>query len=179
MLQVEAAVNRAFSPDEPHAARAARSVRASDRIIVGVSGRHADICWVDRVASAWLIRKFIDPRARFVWLADPTQCPARAVGFDFDGAEFTHVDHRVTFEVLAASFALERDLALMKLAALVHYLDVGGDPVPEAAGVETIMAGLRSGQSDDDQILAVMTPVWDGLYAGFAPSKARKREAKK
>ena len=59
---------------------------------------------VDRVASAWLIHRFIDARARFIWLAAPADCPVDALGFDFDGATFTHVGERVTFEVLLASF---------------------------------------------------------------------------
>jgi hypothetical protein len=178
LAQAEAAVNDAFSPDEPRAARAVltQRKRSDYRGRVWATRRHL---WVDRVCSAWLIRRFIDPKARFVWLVDPADCPARAVGFDFDGAELTHIDNRVTFEVLVASFGLEGDAALMKLGALVHYLDVGGDPVPEAAGLETVMAGLRSGQSHDDQILAVMTPMLDGLYAGFAPAKPRARRMKK
>jgi hypothetical protein len=60
--------------------------------------------WVDRMASAWLICRFIDPKASFHWLDDPKRCPKKALGFDFDGATFTHVDGRVTFEVLAANF---------------------------------------------------------------------------
>ena len=58
--------------------------------------------WVDRLASAWLIRRFIDDEARFLWLAAPETCPATAVGFDFDGAPFSHVGTLVTFEVLVA-----------------------------------------------------------------------------
>lgn len=67
--------------------------------------------WVDRLACAWLIRRFVDPAARFVWLADPASPPADVLGFDFDGARFTHVGALVTFEVLIASFGLETDPA--------------------------------------------------------------------
>jgi hypothetical protein len=63
--------------------------------------------WVDRLASAWLIRRCIDPQAKLLWLMTPSDCPADALGFDFDGATFTHVGARVTFEVLLASFGLE------------------------------------------------------------------------
>jgi hypothetical protein len=62
--------------------------------------------WVDRMACGWLIRRFIDPQATFLWLDDPGRCPPQALGFDFDGAAFTHVGGLVSFEVLAASFAL-------------------------------------------------------------------------
>jgi hypothetical protein len=123
--------------------------------------------WVDRMASAWLIRRFVDPEARFLWLEKPEDCPDEALGFDFDGAEFTHVGQRVTFEVLLASFGLEADPALMKLAALVHCLDIGGLPVAEAAGVEMVLRGLRAGRPDDDALLAAAGGVFDGIYTGF------------
>jgi hypothetical protein len=64
--------------------------------------------WVDRVASAWLIRRFIDPHATFLWLEDIRDCPDDALGFDFDRATFTHVGDRVSFEVLLASFGSTR-----------------------------------------------------------------------
>lgn len=79
---------------------------------------------MDRLASAWLIGRFIDPSARFLWLASPDDCPDEALGFDFDGATFTHVEEKVTFETLLASFDLDSP-ALLRLGKLVHYLDVG------------------------------------------------------
>ncbi len=102
--------------------------------------------WVDRLACGWLIRRFIDPEARFLWLADPaasTPAPRGALGFDYDGARFTHVGARVSFEVLMASFGLDADRKLQRIAAAVHYLDAGGMPVPEAAGLESVLGGLR------------------------------------
>jgi len=65
--------------------------------------------WVDRVASAWLIQRFIDRDARFQWLSQPSDCPKGALGFDFDGAAFTHVGERVTFETLMASCRIPDD----------------------------------------------------------------------
>jgi hypothetical protein len=124
--------------------------------------------WVDRVASAWLIRRFIDPDARFLWLDSPADCPADALGFDFDGARFTHIGDRVSFEVLLASFGLERDHGLMGLAAMVHTLDVGGDPVPEAGGFEAMLAGARQRLDGDDRLLEEMSTVLDSLYAYFS-----------
>jgi hypothetical protein len=96
------------------------------------------------MASAWLIRRFIDRKAKFLWLDEAKRCPKRALGFDFDGATFTHVGGRVTFEVLAASFGLDADPALARIAAIVHFLDVGGVPVAEAPGIEAVLAGLRA-----------------------------------
>lgn len=120
--------------------------------------------WVDRLASAWLIRRFIDPDACFLWLARPADCPADALGFDFDGATFSHVGDRVTFETLLASFGLEHDAALADIARIVHYLDVGGAPVPEAAGVESLLAGMRASLTDDDALLAAASNAFDFLY---------------
>ena len=95
-------------------------------------------------------------------------CPKTALGFDFDGAEFTHVDSKVTFEVLLASFNLEEDPGLLRLGALVHHLDVGGIPIAEGPGFAAIMAGARLLQQDDDALLKAMAPVLDSLYAGYA-----------
>ncbi|MEW6678465.1 MAG: chromate resistance protein ChrB domain-containing protein [Pseudomonadota bacterium] len=123
--------------------------------------------WVDRLASAWLIRRFIDPQARFLWLADPADCPAEALGFDFDGAAFTHTPEFVSFETLLHSFGLESDPVLAKLARLVHFLDVGGLPVAEAPGIETLLAGMRASLPDDDSLLAAASGAFDYLYAHY------------
>ncbi|MCK9368326.1 MAG: chromate resistance protein [Metallibacterium scheffleri] len=123
--------------------------------------------WVDRVASAWLIRRFIDAQARFRWLRQPEDCPKTAVGFDFDGAEFSHVGGRVTFEVLLASFSLDKDPALVRLGTVVHALDVGGAPAAEAAGLAAIMAGYRAKGLSDDALLVEASGVFDALHAAF------------
>ena len=124
--------------------------------------------WVDRLACAWLIRRFIDTQARFIWLADPaasTPAPRGAFGFDYDGARFTHVGARVSFEVLLASFGLDSDPKLQRIAGAVHYLDAGGIPVPEAAGLESVLGGLRELHADDDALVAHAATVFDALYA--------------
>ncbi|GAB2841001.1 chromate resistance protein [Pseudoduganella ginsengisoli] len=124
--------------------------------------------WVDRVASAWLIRRFIDQDAHFLWLATPADCPPHALGFDFDHASFTHVGECVTFEVLAASFGLDTDAGLRRLGAMVHALDVGGAFVAEAAGFEAMLSGARRRAKNDDQLLAEISTVLDALYSHFA-----------
>jgi hypothetical protein len=124
--------------------------------------------WVDRLASAWLIRRFIDPQARFVWLEHPRDRPKRAVGFDFDGAEFTHVDNRVTFEVLLASFRLDADPALAAIGAAVHFLDVGGIPVADAKGLETVLKGIRGKAKNDDALAAEAMRILDLFYSAYS-----------
>lgn len=126
--------------------------------------------WVDRLASAWLISRHIDRNPRFLWLKDPRACPSRAVGFDFDGAAFSHVGGRVTYEALSASFGLEDDPALERIGALVHFLDVGGVPVPEAAGLEAVLMGLRDAAGNDDLLLRGSFRIFDYLYLGFKNS---------
>jgi len=167
LADAEAGLNARFAPDEPHAAR--RKIRPRERKDYrGRTWATREHLWIDRVASAWLIRRFIDPKAKFLWLKRVKDCPKSAVGFDFDGAEFTHVDSKVTFEVLLGSFNLEHDAGLNRLGALVHHLDVGGIPVAEGPGFAAIMAGARALQRDDDELLKAMTPVLDSLYAGYA-----------
>jgi hypothetical protein len=131
--------------------------------------------WVDRIASAWLIRRFIDRSARFIWLDHPSNCPPDALGFDFDGAPFTHVGNRVTFEVLVASFGLDHDPALLRLGVLVHALDIGGWLVPEAPGFEAMLAGARQRTHSDDQLLAEVALMLDSFYAHFSTSPAQEK----
>lgn len=130
--------------------------------------------WVDRLASAWLIRRFIDREAKFVWLETPRALPRHAIGFDFDGADFTHARGLVTFEVLAESFGLTRDPAIRQLGAAVHCLDAGGIPVPEAKGLETMLKGAREKAASDDALLVEALRVFDLLYTGFAPAAAAR-----
>jgi hypothetical protein len=167
-------IDTVLSPDEPHAADGAirRLDRKSYQGRIWATRRHL---WVDRVASAWLIRRFIDPRARFLWLDRPSACPKKALGFDFDGAAFTHVDEKVTFEVLVDSFGLNQDLALVRLGELVHALDVGGAVVPEASGFEALMTGARQRVADDDALLEEMARTLDSLYAFYAGLPAKRK----
>jgi hypothetical protein len=163
-----------LAPDEPHAATRPLHRKLPEEYTgrIWATRRHV---WVDRIASAWLIRRFIDPQAKFLWLTSPKACPKKAVGFDFDGATFTHVGERVTFEVLIASFGFDSDGALMKLGALVHALDVGGNELPEAAGFEAVMAGARERGLDDDAMLDEIAPILDSFYAYFRCSDSQGR----
>ena len=157
-----------FSKGEPKAQPSHGISRLDARKFQGKRWATRARPWVDRLACAWLIRRFIDPEASFIWLADPagaTPPPRGVLGFDFDGARFTHVGSRVSFEVLAASFELDADQRLQRIARAVHFLDVGGIPVAEAAGLELVLAGLRQVHTKDDALVQAAALVFDALYA--------------
>ncbi len=165
--ELEGAALAILSPDEPHAA-AGKIERLERSHYQGRIWATRKRPWIDRLASAWLIRRFIDRKAQLLWLDKPQDCPRDALGFDFDGAAFTHRGARVTFEVLMASFRLEENHALARLAAIVHYLDVGGIPVPEAAGLESLLAGARLSSKTDEAFLREAQKSLDYLYAAFS-----------
>ena len=170
LREMTAAINRRFSPDEPaFASGTVERLSAADYQGRRWATRRG--LWVDRVASAWLIRRFIDANAGFLWLAHPDDCPADAVGFDFNGASFSHVGDFVTFEVLVRSFGLEEDPALNKLGTLVHYADVGGLSVADAAGFLTMLAGIKQRCADDDALLEAGSDLLDHLYAAYAETE--------
>lgn len=170
------AFNTRFSPDEPHATY--QKIRAHARKDYrGRTWATRERMWIDRVACAWLIRRFIDRNAKFLWLKKIKDCPKRAVGFDFDGAQFSHVGPKVTFEVLLASFGLEEDAGLVRLGALVHHLDLGGIPIAEGPGFSAIVAGARALQKDDDALLKVIEPVLDSLYATYSTRTESPRQS--
>jgi hypothetical protein len=128
--------------------------------------------WVDRLACAWLIGQFIDRRAKFVWIDRPRDRPKGSIGFDFDGAQFTHVDGRVTFEVLLASFGLDDDPALASIGQAVHFLDIGGIPVADARGLETMLRGIKAKTRGDDETVVEANKVFDFFYSAYSQKSA-------
>lgn len=166
LLTLQATLASRLSPNEPHS-QDGQPERLALADFQKQTWATRQNLWVDRLASAWLIRRFIDRKARFIWLQHVKDCPASALGFDFDGARFTHIGHRVTFETLLASFDLEGDVALMRIGAIVHALDVGGE-APEAAGFETLLKGLKARIQDDDALLKQGGQMLDDLYAVFS-----------
>jgi hypothetical protein len=163
---LEAEMQRTFSVGEPHSARGKLRRLHPARYRHRVWATRKDL-WVDRLASAWLIRRFIDREARFVWFERPRDRPKGSIGFDFDGATFTHVESRVTFETLLASFGLDHDPALASLGHAVHFLDVGGIPVADAKGLETILRGIKAKSRSDDETLAEASKVFELFYAAY------------
>jgi len=169
MSALEHEAHRLLSGGEPRAAKG--KVRRLDR--KNYRGRlwatRKDL-WVDRLASTWLIKRFVDKSAKFIWIDRPRDRPRGAVGFDFDGAEFTHVEGCVTFEVLLASFGLDDDPALTSIGHAVHFLDTGGIPVADARGLETILRGIKKDTASDTELAARATKVFDSLYSAYASS---------
>lgn len=163
---LDLALARILSPDEPQTIAA--DIPVLDRkTYKAKTWATRQRPWVDRLASAWLIRTFIDPKAKFLWLESPKACPKDAIGFDFDGATFSHVGAKVTFEVLLASFGLESQ-PLLRMGYLVHFLDVGGLQPPEATGIESVLAGMRESIDSDDRLMQAASQVFDGLLQSFA-----------
>ena len=163
LSDAEKRLTRYYSPDEPEPV-AGVVPRLDTSIYQNRIWATRKRPWVDRLASAWLIRRFIDHKASFVWLDSPADCPPNVLGFDFDGAAFTHTGDKVTFETLLSSFGLENDPALQRISQMVHFLDVGSIPVAEAAGVEAMLDGMRATLSDDDQLLDAASQAFDFLY---------------
>lgn len=124
---------------------------------------------VDRIASSWLIRRFIDPQARFKFVAAQGYAPLPGeVRFDtFDG-EFTHEGDRCTFEVLALRFA-RGDAALAAIAEIVHDIDLKDSKFdrPEAAGLALAFSGIAAGEASDEARLEKGAALLDGLYRHF------------
>jgi hypothetical protein len=168
LMALRQALDARFSRGEPHSRGGENIPRLNRAKYQGRRWATRARPWVDRLACAWLIRRFIDPKATFIWLPDDKEAvrtPRGALGFDYDGARFTHVGTRVTFEVMAASFGLDADSQLRRIAQAVHFLDVGGIPVPEAAGLETVLGGLRELHANDGKLVVAAASVFDALYA--------------
>jgi hypothetical protein len=133
----------------------------------------------DRVACPWLIKKFIDPKADFLFVPkDKVLEVARREGgksFDCPGADNTHRDGKCSFEALVEDYGLQ-DPALHALARIVHGADVSADVgiVPEAAGLQAIAHGFAAICSDDHRKLDLEFPVYDALYA-WCQAKASGR----
>ena len=123
--------------------------------------------WADRLACAWLIRRFADPEATLVWLDKQQECPPRAVGFAFDRAHFVNSPTQVTFEVMLTRFDLAKNPALAKIGSIVHYLEVGGSPVPEAAGVETLLLGAVRRSAGEDELMREAEKTFDLLFEAY------------
>ena len=123
--------------------------------------------WADRLACAWLIRRFLDPEGSVAWLEKTQECPPGVVGFAFDGARFGNSATRVTFEEMLQQFNLAGNGALAKIGGIVHYLEVGDNQVAEAAGVKTLLQGAARRAGSDDELLEEAEKTFDLLYEAY------------
>jgi hypothetical protein len=124
--------------------------------------------FVDRIASAWLIRRFIDPAARFRFVSDDEDVVPGELCFDMFEGGFTHEGDRCTFETLLARFGLRGD-GLRVIAEIVHDIDMkdGRYDRPETAGIASLVRGIAAAHADDDARLEAGRTVFDALHAQF------------
>jgi hypothetical protein len=133
----------------------------------------ADV-FVDRMATAWLIRRFIDPDARFSFVSEVRYVPRKGeVRFDMPGGEYTHEGDRCTFEVLCARFSL-RDDPLDAIAEVVHDIDLKDEKYGrrEVEGIQTVLRGITQSTPDDDARIELASRLFDGLYAHYGSGAA-------
>jgi hypothetical protein len=121
-------------------------------------------CHIDRAACAWLIRRFLDPEADFVFVDDPDELPLDATAFDMRGVELSHHGGDCSFETFLRHYELD-DPVLWDIARIVHEADLNDEryDAPEAAGFDVALRGL-SMVVDDERLLEVTAPLFDGLY---------------
>lgn len=167
LAENETTVRRMMFPEDAAGAAPAPQKPRSKRQFFRRAWATRRPLFADRLACAWLIRRFIDPEATLVWLDKTTPCPPTAVGFAFDGATFRNTQSRVTYEELLAQFRLDDNPALARIGAMVRALDTGGAPAPEAAGVETLLAGAKRRAANDDELLAESEKTFDLLYETY------------
>jgi hypothetical protein len=131
---------------------------------------------IDRLASAWLIKQFIDKRPRFYFVAEGETVEG-AIPFDMYGAEFTHHGEDCTFETMLKRFGLSDSKALREIAEIVHDIDLKDDKFHrlEAVGLNTIINGLSQTLRDDRKLLQQCSAIFDGLYALLGQSTTKEK----
>jgi hypothetical protein len=131
---------------------------------------------IDRSACAWLIRRALDPDARFVFVTDPADVPADATAFDMRGVDLGHHDGDCSFETILRRHDLT-DPVLWRIAEIVHEADLDDEryDAPEAPGLDVVLRGLSMTRSDVD-ILVLTGPIFDGLYEFYRRSLLLGRE---
>jgi hypothetical protein len=173
LAEMEQKVHRMMFPEDAQPSPDAGVARSNRRYFRRAWATRKPLL-VDRLASSWLIRRFIDPEATMVWLDKRQAAPTSAVTFGFEGATFHNSKHRVTYEELLGSFKLDRNPALVKIGRIVHALDTGDRTVMEAAGVATLLNGAKRRAETEDALLAETEKTFDLLYEAYfeVPAKA-------
>lgn len=134
---------------------------------------------VDRTACPWLIRRFVDRKAKFVFVGPKDRRPRDARTFDMLEAEFTHEGPRCTFEVMIQRLSLADDKALLEMGLIVRGADI---PTlkrkrPEAEGLEAIINGIQATVPDDAEKLELTHPLYEALYA-YCQRKVRDHRSR-
>ena len=128
---------------------------------------------MDRTACAWLIRRFIDAGAEFLFVTDPADLPADATPFDIPGQAFSHHDGDSTFEVMVRHFGIGHP-GVIQIGRIVHEADIEDEryDAPEAPGLDAIVRGLGQVLGDDAALIAATGTIYDGLLATLPPPRA-------
>jgi hypothetical protein len=123
---------------------------------------------VDRTSCPWLIRRFIDPQAEFIFV-EASSDPATLNGHTFDmrGAEYGHEGDRCTFQVMLERHNLTHDAALVEMGRIIRDADVPPSRTrrPEAGGLDALIRGFQLSVPDDHEKLLLTRPLYDALYA--------------
>jgi hypothetical protein len=177
VISLTARLNAVRSPPSPKRGGSEATARPRNRTWVTRTGVH-----VDRIASAWLIRRFIDPEATFKFVAPKGYAPeAGELRFDMYEAEYTHDGDRCSFEVLLERLGVD-DAALRPIAEIVHDIDLRDEKFgrEETAGVRSGITGICVANRDDLARIAAGSTLFDALYAYFSlRSSGKKGEASK
>lgn len=134
---------------------------------------------VDRTACPWLIKKFIDPKAEFIFVPvekiEETVKKEKAIPYDAPGVELGHHGDKCSFDSIVEKYKI-KDPAVLELAKIVRAADTDRmEAVPEAAGLEAIMTGLRIISKDDHEAIAKASPVYDALYTNCKLKLVREK----
>jgi hypothetical protein len=165
ILSLEAALSSLREPDTVKPAPLARKDPKAYKRKIWVTRKRP---FIDRMASAWLVRRFVDPDAKFRFIdeKDFGILSSGEISFDIQGGEFTHHGDLCTFEVLMRSFGI-KDKAARKIAEIVHDLDLKDDKYGNAAGsgIEEVLSGIRKTSKDDFDMLEKGMAVFEMFYA--------------
>jgi hypothetical protein len=161
LAEADAAVRKLLFPAQSHAAL------APGEALLGRTWVTRKPLWADRLACAWLIRRFVDPEATLTWLEKTAPLPADAIAFGFEGAHFANSEARVTYEEMLAKLDLGKNVALAKIGSIVHFLEMSGTPVAEAAGVQTLLQGAQRRSASEGELLAEAEKTFDLLYEAY------------
>ena len=123
--------------------------------------------WADRLACSWLIRRFVDPEAKVSFLEKTQPLPADCIAFGFEGAHFANTQARVTYEEMLVKLELGKNAALAKIGSIVHFLEIRGTPVAEAAGVQTLLQGAQRRSNTEKELLTEAEKTFDLLYEAY------------